>query len=473
MDSRFGGNGNINNIEGKTMDFDDSTFHSYDGAEHKAHQAYELYEDGEISEALAVLDDAIAINPANSSWHFNKALALDSMSRFEEAIKEYETSLELNPSDVEILNSLAVDYTRTGFYDKAIEIFEQVQQIDPMFEPCYCNRIITYTEMEKHDLAEQTFYLAQQIDPDCPICYYNIGNNLFIRGQYKKAISCWLRTAELEKTHPQINFRIAQAYWADGDTEKAKEYFLKELRNNPGDVDVISDFGMLLLEIDELDSAKEKFNRILEFEPDYVTASFYLGEIARQAGDIGQAKLFYKDAVFKDNNIAGPRFRLGQFALEEGNFDRAVYYLGHELQCKLQNADALVSMASMFLKMKMIDEAGRCLLMATDLDHAHPYAHYYLGVCCTLRERYDDAAEFFLHVLDCDKDNADALVALAKVYTISGQYEKAREVIDRAKTSCADNDTLKALKNIIRNCQLNSTIKSVSKTVKSVLMKKA
>lgn len=451
------------------MDFDDMIFHSYDDAEHKAHQAYELYEDGQISEALTALDSAIEINPANSAWHFDKALTLDSMNKFDEAIREYEKALELNASDVEILNSLAVDYTRVGFYDKAIELFDQAQQLDPMFEPCYCNRIITYTEMEKHDLAEQMFYMAQQIDDQCPICYYNIGNNLFIRGQYKKAIGCWIRTAELEETHPQINFRIAQAYWADGDTEKAKQYFLQELRNNPGDVDVICDFGMLLLELGEIDSAKEKFNRILEFDPDNATALFYLGEIARQLGHIEQARQFYTDAVNKDNNIAGAGFRLAQLALEEKNIDHAVYYLGQEMQCRQNNADVLVSMASMYLKMKMVDEAGRCLLMATDLDYTHPYAHYYLGICCAIKERYDDAAEFFLHVLDYEKDNPDAMIALAKVYTTSGQFAKAKEVIKQAKASGSNTDTLKMLRSIIRNHNINSTISSVSKTVKSVL----
>ncbi|KPL22392.1 MAG: hypothetical protein AMJ75_08115, partial [Phycisphaerae bacterium SM1_79] len=193
------------------MIFEDMEFGSYDKAEQKAHKAFELYEDGKMTQALDELQTAIELNPANDSWHFNMALTLDSMSRFEDAIKEYETALELNPNDLEILNSLAVDYTRTGQYDLAIDTFEHIQELDPEFEPGYCNRIITYTEMGLHDLAEQMFYLAQQIKPDCALCYYNIGNSLFARGEYKRAIRCWLRTAELEPTHPQINYRIAQA----------------------------------------------------------------------------------------------------------------------------------------------------------------------------------------------------------------------------------------------------------------------
>ncbi|MHC5076236.1 MAG: tetratricopeptide repeat protein, partial [Planctomycetota bacterium] len=180
------------------MLFEDMPFGPYDEAEQMARQAYELYEDGQISQSLQELEAALEINPSNSAWHFNKALALDALNYFEDAIKEYEIALELNPYDLEILNSLAVDYTRAGQYDLAIETFERIEKLDSAFEPSYCNRIIAYTEMGKHEVAEQMFYVAQQIDPDCPLCYYNIGNSLFIRGEYKKAIHCWLKTKRFE-----------------------------------------------------------------------------------------------------------------------------------------------------------------------------------------------------------------------------------------------------------------------------------
>ena len=56
------------------MLFDDMEFGSYDKAERTARKAFELYEDGKMSQALDALDSALEINPANGSWHFNKAL---------------------------------------------------------------------------------------------------------------------------------------------------------------------------------------------------------------------------------------------------------------------------------------------------------------------------------------------------------------------------------------------------------------
>ena len=135
------------------MIFDDMEFGSYDKAERKARKAFELYEDGKMSQALDELETALEINPTNSSWHFDKALTLDAISRFDDAIREFEAALDLRPDDLEILNSLAVDYTRTGQYDLAIDTFEHMQEMDSTFEPGYCNRITAYTEMGLHDLS--------------------------------------------------------------------------------------------------------------------------------------------------------------------------------------------------------------------------------------------------------------------------------------------------------------------------------
>ena len=311
--------------------FDDTTFGPYEKAEMKAREAFELFEQGQIIQAISSLDEAIEINPSNGAWHFNKAISLDALNRFEDAIKEYQAALDLNPSDPEILNSIAMDYTRIGMYDLAIEIFEQIQQIDPEFEPAYCNRIITYTEMGQHDMAEEMFYLAQQINPDCPVCFYNIGNNLFIRGDYKRAVHCWEKTSEMEPTHPQINFRIAQAYWMLGDKDQARKYFLKELRCGPGDIEVLLEFGVFLLQNGEIESAKEKFNRIIELEPDYPIALFYLGEIAFNSADYTAAADLYEKARTKDASLKGPAYRLAQCASMAGNKPEAKAYLVAEL----------------------------------------------------------------------------------------------------------------------------------------------
>ena len=475
------------------MVFEDIEFGSYDKAEHKAQKAFELYENGKMTQALAELEEALDINPSNSSWHFNKALTLDTINRFDDAISEYEIALQLNPDDLEILNSLAVDYTRTGQYDLAVDTFEHIQEIGSGFEPCYCNRIITYTEMGQHDLAEQMFYLAQQINPDCALCYYNIGNSLFVRGQYKKAIHCWLRTAELEPSHPQINYRIAQAYWSsssegrdfsDGDRQRGREHFLAELRTNAGDVDVILDFGLFLLEIGKIESAKEKFNRILELKPDFAAASFYLAEIAFNSGDYERAKQLFSEALQKDNALTGPQYRLAQCFLMTGQSQEARKHLVAEVELAPEDTDVLISMGSMFLAIGEepqtqrsafgwapfrkksqngelnpdFDYATHCLLRAVDTDCSNADAYYYLGLVSAVRGRFEDAVEFFGHTLDIRPKDVRALRDSAVVYLRMGRLTDAAERIKKARSLADDDSQLRALDRRVRLIQATGRI---------------
>ena len=89
------------------MDTDNfSNYGDWSDGEQRIDRAHEFYENGHWLEALRELQEAIEINPSNSTWLFNKALTLDTLERFNDAINIYEQLHELEPSDPEILNCL-------------------------------------------------------------------------------------------------------------------------------------------------------------------------------------------------------------------------------------------------------------------------------------------------------------------------------------------------------------------------------
>jgi tetratricopeptide (TPR) repeat protein len=312
--------------------------------------------------------------------------------------------------------------------------------------------------MGQHDLAEQMFYLAQQVNPDCALCYYNIGNSLFARGLYEKAVRCWLRTAELEPTHPQIQYRIAQAYWYKRDIARAREHFLAELRTNASDVDVILDFGLFLLEVGNIESAKEKFNRILELTPDFAAALFYLGEIAFNSADYERAVQLFNQTLQKNDTLPGPRYRLAQYALMRGRKNEGRAYLVSELKLAPEDADTLVSMGSMFLTIGDSDLSTHCLLRAVDIDCGNADAYYYLGLVSAVRGRFEDAVEFFGHTLDIRPKDVRALRDSAVVYLRMGRLTDAAERIKKASSLADDDSQLRALDRRVRLIQATGRI---------------
>ena len=435
-----------------TFEYDDQDCgHEWELAERLAEEAFDLYEKGKMPQALEKLTQAVEKGPETCDWFFNMGLTLDGMDQYEKAITFYEKALDLHPDDVEILNCLGVDYTRTSQYDLALATFEYIEQLDPLFEPAYCNRIITYTEMEHHEKAEQMFYLAQQIHSDCPLCFYNIGNSLFARGGYERAVWCWERTAELDAAHPQIQFRLAQAYWVSGNAKLARQAFLKEIRKNPADLEVLLDFGIFLLESGEIGAAKEKFHRILEFEPDFSTARFYLGEVYRLRGDLASAACHYRAAMAGDGQLAGPRFRLAQILRQQGNRDQAIDLLTDECRLDVQDIDVLIGMGGMFLQMNDSDNASCCFLKAMEIEHEEPRAFLGLGITLGLRSEYVGARQCLEQALRLNNDDPTTLLNAAWMCCRLDDRAAAKIYIARVHAVCGTREPYRSACTAVEN----------------------
>lgn len=425
-----------------------------DQAEEKAEKAYEFFEQGKFSQALKEIDFSIMICPNNSSWRFDKGLILDAMFRWEDAIREYEFFLSLLPNSLETLIRLGIDYTRIGQYKLALDVFEAAQEIGPSYEPCYCNRIIVYAETGQKDLAEQMFYLAQGINPDCEICYYNMGALLFANKDYKRTIYCWSKVAELKFDYPQINYYLARAYWMEGDKEVAQEFFLKELRQNPGNIDAILDFGLLLIELNEIQSAREKFNRILGLEPNFVSALFYLGEIAFNQKDYGEAENFFKRASEQGGIILGLNYRLACCGMIKGLKAETRAYLLKELKNSgnmkksVLNSSILASAGSIFLVLKDIDSAMHCQLRAIDLDANNPEAYYSLGIISLIKGNLNDAVDFLDQALNLIPDSVFFIYAYSLALLMAGKMKEAERVIKNLLNICSSRE-LKKIKHRI------------------------
>ena len=412
-------------------DFDNG----WDQAESMVSEAFELYEKGQMEQALEMLNGAIELRPEHSEWYFNAALALDGLEEYEKAIEYYTRALECDPDDVEILNCLGVDYTRTANYDLALNTFERIEAIRPDFEPAYCNRIIAYTEMEQYDKAEQMFYLAQQINPDCPLCFYNIGNSLFSKGQYKRAVWCWERCAELDPGHPQIHFRLAQACWISGQGRRANQEFIAELRQNPIDLEVILDFGLFLLESGDLEAAKEKFNRILEFDETFALAGFYLAEVYLMQEDLSGAAQWYQRAMDADHTLAGPRFRLAQIYKEE-DILVAIDYLKKECELGIEDKDVLSATGWMFMEMGLLENAFNCFLRILEQGDSDSGSFFGLSISLAMKGEYESGLLSLRQAIRLSPDKPELRLCAGWICYKLGKWRQALCYVRKCQNIC-------------------------------------
>ena len=124
---------------------------------------YELQGKPEL--AIAQYQLALAIEPADSSVHYNLAYVLDSLNKLPEAVFQYQQAIALNPRFAEAHFSLGIVKERLGDQQGAEDEFLEAIGISPE-NPKYHNNLGTlYARNGMMDPAVEQFQQALRFDP--------------------------------------------------------------------------------------------------------------------------------------------------------------------------------------------------------------------------------------------------------------------------------------------------------------------
>jgi len=304
----------------------------FDAEEH-ADRALEMYERGRWAEAEAELRKAIALNPDQAEWHFNLGLTLEASERDAEAMTCFERAVDLMPGQLDPLLAAGIVANRLGTFERAIALFQRALRVDARCELAYAHLIESHVRLGQHEDAEVTFYLAQQaLEERSPHCLAMIAESLMQRRQYDRAEWCLWQALRLDPAIGRLRARLGAVYAATGRPRRALQMFLRDLRDDPGNIDTLLEYGEALVDLGRLPEAAEKFRRVLELEPANVDAHFRLGEIALEAGRFEQAHLEFELVLKLDPQFPQVRAALAEALLRRGRVERARPFLRDELE---------------------------------------------------------------------------------------------------------------------------------------------
>jgi tetratricopeptide (TPR) repeat protein len=317
----------------------------FDAEEH-ADRALEMYERGRWAEAEAELRKAIALNPDQPEWHFNLGLTLEASERDAEAMTCFERAVDLMPGHLDPLLAAGIVANRLGKFARAIELFQRALRVDARCELAYAHLIESHVRLGRHEEAEVAFYLAQQaLEERSPHCLAMIAESLIQRRQYERAEWCLWQALRLDPAIGRLRARLGAVYAATGRPRRALQMFLRDLRDDPGNIDTLLEYGEALVDLGRLPEAAEKFRRVLELEPANVDAHFRLGEIALEAGRFEQAHLEFELVLKLDPQFPQVRVALAEALLRRHRVERARPFLRDELDL-LQAAEQAAEQAA-------------------------------------------------------------------------------------------------------------------------------
>jgi len=438
-------------------------------AEQHVERAQMLSESQRFAEALEEIDAALATNPHNPSWQAHRGYLLEELDRFEEAAGAYETSLSFEPEDADVTVALAHVLTRLHRLPQALDLLEELAKRHPQFEPAYCHRIAVYAELGRHDQAEEMFYLAQTLDDSCPQCFFHMGASLAARGEFDRAVFCWKRVLELDSDAIGVRQRIAQAFRAQNKLDQARDYYLREWREDPGNTDLLYEMAEMAMDAGDAAGAGAKLMQIVELEPDREDAFFALAKswLARQDGQKALQALEKAKALAEDTSeLRGFEQCMGEALLLLGRPTEARELLEKAAEKETDPLRAQLLLGACLLALEKPEAAADVFRRVLAKDESNFVAHQQLAVCLMRLGKVDSGVKHALAALTAKPDFTPAMSVTAYGFLRQGRWQEARGMLRRSLGKDPSPRDLKQLDAQVRKYRIRSCLRGLANLFK-------
>ncbi|MBV9496461.1 MAG: tetratricopeptide repeat protein, partial [Acidobacteria bacterium] len=274
--------------------------------------------------------------------------------KIEPAIKEYERLLDDNPNDVNTLNrigdlwvrinrndeavkvftKIADHYSKDGFFLKAIAIYKKINKLDP-------SKLEVYARLA--DL-----YAKQGLAMEAKSQYQVLADYYLKHGDPGNALAIYRKISELDPNSINVHVKLADLYSQNNQTGEAlKEYdrvgrmllkrgmleeavqvFRKALKIDARNVELVESLVTALIEAKDYKNAVDIVEAALSSNADNPRLLAALGKIHVARGDQMAARVALERGLAADPGDTAVRETLADFALRQGNADKALEMVG-------------------------------------------------------------------------------------------------------------------------------------------------
>lgn len=235
--------------------------------------------------------------------HYNKSLYLDPNQNdvryktgvlflkkglIEEAKKEFNEIV--NNSSNDSLNALAYfslgcAFFKAGDHKKAKDNYLQAINLDANLWEAHNFLGIVYNHQHLFDAAIAQFTEAIAIKPNISILFNNLGISFFLKGEYDKSVRSFSEALQLDEQNNKIYNNLALALFKLGKYTEAFEAFQK----GESDIAAYNNLGYMYMAEGNNNKAIEYFKKAIEINPKfYVTAHENLQQANRHINTIHQ-----------------------------------------------------------------------------------------------------------------------------------------------------------------------------------------
>ena len=479
----------------------------------------------QIETARKLVLQAITLQPQNASFRVCLGDIAQLFEDYEMAQAQYALALKLNPSEPKVFIKLAVLFKKIGKVNEAITLFRQIiasnkDDVEPLIELADL-----YMSISDFGQAEQLAKKARGLAPINLKALSILATVYFTQEKVQHIIDLGLEIADIDPLNAVNYSRMASAYAGKGHVDNAIKYAWLALQIDPdvsgrnillklvqeGGTDDIQnlavltevsikgdqlskayDYAQKILTIDarsetaysllgqiafknkQYSLAEECFYTALSFSPKYLKARRSLGIVQYTTGKFKDAEININQALQLDSTDYDALFYSGMLLRQKQNYDGAVSQFQLAISNRINECQAKIQLALLFLLLKRFREAKAVALDAYRFAPDDPENLITIWTCCNSLGRPEEAyiwakkivelrpldssshiklaiacsnvgkknlsgVKHARHALHLEPNNAEALIELALTLFKDGDWDQALEYMDRALLQSPNN----------------------------------
>jgi tetratricopeptide (TPR) repeat protein len=402
----------------------------------KGHALNEL---GNLLEAIKCFDKAIEIDPKNAFAYRGKGDALRRSRWHKEALRCFDKAIEIDPKNAVILNDKGSTLLDLKEFNEAIECFDKAIEIEKRTEKKLTylfNKGLALRRLEKNNEAIECYGKAIELNPNLADAWKDVGLVLKDSRRHKEAIRCFDKAIEL-------NPNLADAWLAKGLVlkdlkeheeaircfDKAKEYYDRNLNEDPKDVIDWYGKGHTLTRLGKHEEAIRCFDKAIELNPNLADAWLAKGLVQTQMGKHDDAIEQFDKATELNPEAINAWNQKGKALYQLGRYEEAIechdkvlqikgsedaYFLRGQSKCALRDyTGALEDFSKVSDTFPFRDEK------ATSMGHCY----YELGF-------YEDAEKYYREAIKSNPKLARAYFDLAILYINENKHDRAKKQLE-------------------------------------------
>ncbi len=210
---------------------------------------------GITDKAVAFAKETLEIDPMSYGARYE-------LFRLTDDFKVLNTLTTIMQNDLQSYIELSIKYSEAGLFEDAAKVLALISQADRRmlhyYTAYYSNSSveldIAKNCTDKYDFPNRLHDIkvleyAIENSPSDPRAPYDLGNLLYDKGQWQRAIELWEQSASIDGTHAEVHRNIALAYFNRlHDSDKALTHMEKARRLAPDDARIFYELDCLYKE---------------------------------------------------------------------------------------------------------------------------------------------------------------------------------------------------------------------------------